>query len=88
MRIEIKLTKDEHREFRRLKPVPNVAFAFWERIARSRNLDPTTIMWQDGKYSGLPEQLHHYRSKENPYRRDWCHPMPLKCTTDPSTVEI
>ncbi len=79
MRIEIKLTKDEQREFRRLKPVQNAAFAFWERIAISRQLDPATIMWHDGKYSGLPQ---------GHMGRWWCYPMPLKCTTDPKTVEI
>lgn len=78
IRIEIRLSKDENREFRRLKPVPNVAFTFWERVAKLRDLDPGSIVWTDGKLTGLP--LRH--------NQHWCYPVPLKCKVDPATVEI
>jgi len=77
-RVTFKLSSDERYRLRRLKPLPGQAFKFWETVAETRGIDPASIMWIDGEYSGLPVGHKHH----------WCYPVPLVCKVDPSTVEI
>jgi hypothetical protein len=80
-RENYKLTQEERKEWSKLKPLPNVAFAFWEKVALRRGLDYTTFLtdFEDPTvFSALP--LGH--------KKHWCWPYALKCKTDPETVII
>ena len=77
-RIVFKLSSEERYRFRRLKSAVGQAFKFWDDVAKARKLDPKTIFYVDGEYSGLPIG----------HKKWWCYPIPLKCTVDPATVEI
>ena len=77
-RVEIKLTRDEWKAFRSLRPVEGAAFAFWDRVARARDIDCRTIIYDGYKYTGLP----------NGHKKYWCWPIPLTCKIKPEDVEI
>ena len=77
------LTTEEKDRRRNLPARIGAAFAFWEEVARARNLDYRTIMTDMEsmgyvRFTGLP--LGH--------GMHWCWPRPLKCRTDPSTVVV
>jgi hypothetical protein len=76
-RVTFSLELNELRELGRLPPLPDVAFAFWGRVAYARGLDYRTILFDDAEYSALPDG----------HRRHWCFPAPLKCKT-PVPAEV
>lgn len=73
-RIQIHLTKAERQELRRLPKEPDVAIAFWYKVAMEYGLDPATILLeQDYTTTALPIGHGQY----------WCWPYPLICKESP-----
>ena len=78
MRKSYHLTPEERRKFKRLKPVEDVAYEFWQEVAWARGLDYETILTtlnDPCRFSALP--LGH--------GKDWCWPIALKCPCPPET---
>ena len=74
-RQEISLTKAERQTFQDLRPEPDQAFLFWERVCKERDLDWRSVMPdpETNKMTALP--LNH--------GKHWCWPWPLKCKDPP-----
>ena len=77
-RVTIKLTPEERRSHRRLKPVPGEAFAFWAKVSRARDLDYSTIIFDSGSYTALPFD----------HGKHWCWPIDLKCPKKAKHIKI
>ena len=73
MRTKHQLTDVELSKFRRLPPYQNEALSFWRWIAKSRNLDPKTLITNGRDFTGLPVG----------HGKHWCFPIPLKCRKKP-----
>ena len=76
MRKQFTLNDEEDAAFRRLRPFQGAAFSFWRRVALARGLDPTSIISDAPRFSGLP--LAH--------NKNWCYPSPLKCAKAPPAI--
>lgn len=77
MRQKFRLSLTEYRQFSRLKPFEGEAFQFWCRVAKSRGLDPASIISNGEYFTGLPKD----------HGKHWCFPIPLKCQRKPSYTE-
>jgi hypothetical protein len=81
MREQYHLTPIELRKFNRIPPFQNEALGFWSWVARSRGLDPETVISESNsqqvRFTALP--IGHGKA--------WCYPMPLKCKKKPNYAE-
>ena len=81
MREQYHLTPVELNRFYRIRPFQNEALGFWSWVARSRGLDPKTVIsestGQQVRFTALP--IGHGKS--------WCFPLPLKCKKKPVYAE-
>ena len=73
MREKHQLNPIELRKFQRLAPFQGEAVAFWSWVARSRNLDPKSIISNGQNFTALPIG----------HGKHWCFPTPLKCKNKP-----
>lgn len=73
MRAKFELSHDEQQKFRRLQPYQGEALAFWATVARSRGLDPKSVLSDAPSFSGLA--LGH--------GKHWCFPAPIECKKKP-----
>jgi hypothetical protein len=75
MRKTWKLSEDEGRRLRRLPSEADHGFVFWGEVAKSRGLDPGSLLAEPGhnQFSGLP----------NNHGCHWCSPQALKCRVKP-----
>lgn len=77
-RVQIVLTAEEKKEFRRLKTLQGEAFNFWFKVAVARDLDFATIIDDGTSVHALP--LNH--------GKHWCWPISLKCKKKPIKIHI
>lgn len=74
MRTKHQLTAIELAKFNRLQPFQGEALSFWKWIAKSRNLDPKSLITNGRDFTGLPVG----------HKLPWCFPLPIKCRKKPS----
>lgn len=74
MRTKHELTDVEFHKFRNLNPFQGEAISFWKWVAKSRNLDPKSLITNGRDFTGLPVG----------HKLSWCFPLPIKCRKKPS----
>lgn len=73
MRTKHQLSDIEFNKFRRLQPYQGEAVSFWKWIAKTRNLDPNSLITNGRDFTGLPVG----------HGKQWCFPIVLKCRKKP-----
>lgn len=73
MRTKHQLTPVELGKFNWLRPIQGEALAFWEQVAKVRNLDPKSIVSNGQNFTALPVG----------HGKQFCFPVPLKCKKKP-----
>lgn len=74
-----KLTGIEFSEFKQLPDKEGHAFKFWRKVAKSRDLDPKSIMDIDGR---------HFSALLEGHGKHWCYPYQLKSKFDAASQTI
>src|SRR5579885_1092405 len=77
-----RLTPAERISFANLRPFfdASAVFRFWGQVARSRGLDPATVI-------GVPFQPDAFTALPWDHGRHWCWPMPLRCRRPASEIQ-
>ena len=73
MRQKFELDKYEWDKFTRLRPIDGEAIRFWAQAAKTRNLDPKSVISAGRTFTALPEG----------HGKHWCFPVSLKCKKTP-----
>jgi len=85
MREQYYLTPIELSRFYRIRPFQNEALGFWSWVARSRGLDPKTVISESTGQPGA-RQIR-FTALPLGHGKEWCFPLPLKCKKKPVYAE-